>query len=143
MDNFFTLVSIKSSYFRLKYEVLVASSVFGVSVFSPINKLFLEYPYVRSTHILKFDPNKVWYSIFFSKLVDCIFFKIVKQHVCFVKDRGTYCSWERNINISAISSEVSHIFLSLLLRQLKEKWCCPVFTRCGEPCNLDENTKKM
>jgi hypothetical protein len=31
---------------------------------------------------------KVLYSIFYSKLVDCIFFKFIEQHIWFVKARG-------------------------------------------------------
>jgi hypothetical protein len=48
---------------------------------------------------LKFDPYRVWYSIFYSKLVNCILFKIIVQHVCFVKGRGTCGSGERNVKI--------------------------------------------
>ena len=43
---------------------------------------------------LKFDPYKVWYSIYYSKLVDCIFFEIIMQHICFVKGRWTCGSRE-------------------------------------------------
>jgi hypothetical protein len=46
---------------------------------------------------LKFDPNRVWCSIFHSKLVNCILFKIIVQHVRFVKGRGTFGSRERNV----------------------------------------------
>jgi hypothetical protein len=44
---------------------------------------------------LKFDPYRVWCSIFYSKLVNCILFKIIVQPVCFVKGRGTCGSGER------------------------------------------------
>jgi hypothetical protein len=48
---------------------------------------------------LKYDPYRVWCSIFYSKLVDCILFKIIVQHVRFVKGRGTCGSGERNVKI--------------------------------------------
>ena len=38
--------------------------------------------------VLKVDVYTVWYLIFYSKLVDCNFFKIFKQHVYFVIDWG-------------------------------------------------------
>jgi hypothetical protein len=38
---------------------------------------------------LKFDQYRVWCSIFYSKVVNCILFKIIVQHVRFVKGRGT------------------------------------------------------
>jgi hypothetical protein len=42
---------------------------------------------------LKYDPYRVWCSIFYSKLVNCILFKII------VKGRGTCNSGERNVKI--------------------------------------------
>jgi hypothetical protein len=48
---------------------------------------------------MKFDPYRVWCSIFYSKLVNCILFEIIVQHVRFVKDRGTCGSGERKVKI--------------------------------------------
>jgi hypothetical protein len=48
---------------------------------------------------LKFDPYRVWCSIFYSKLINCILFKIIVQYVRFMKGRGTCGSGERNFKI--------------------------------------------
>jgi hypothetical protein len=48
---------------------------------------------------LKFDPYRVWCSIFYSKLVNCILFKIIVQHVRFVKGKGTCGSGKKNVKI--------------------------------------------
>ena len=77
---------------------------------------------------LKFDPYWIWYSIFYSKLVDCILFKIVVQHICLVKGRVTCHSGERNVKIllafgnlphfsslhPQVERETSHVTLFLL-----------------------------
>jgi hypothetical protein len=81
---------------------------------------------------LKFDPYRVWCSIFYSKLVNCILFKIIVQHVCFEKDRGTCGSGERNVKIW-IDFRNLRFSLTSPLSQLREKSSHPVFTMCGEP----------
>ena len=76
----------------------------------------------------------VWYSIFYSKFVDCIFFlKIVEMQVPFVQDRRTFRSFERNISISARSSEVSQIFPHFTLMSTEREVMSPCFIKCGEP----------
>ena len=37
---------------------------------------------------LNFDLHRVWYLIFSSNFIDCIFFNTVVQYVCFEKGRG-------------------------------------------------------
>jgi hypothetical protein len=88
--------------------------------FSPIIILFLQYS--RNLMFLKFDPYRVWCSIFYSKLVNCILFKIIVQHIRFVKGRGT-CDFQKSPRFSLTSP----------LSQLREKSSRPVFTMCGEP----------
>ena len=82
----------ETTQFLSKSEVLVALSVFSSQY------LFHQYSRKRSWMFLKFDPYRVWCSIFYSKLVNCILFKIIVQHVRFVKGRGTCGSGERNVN---------------------------------------------
>jgi hypothetical protein len=82
---------------------------------------------------LKFDPYRVWCSIFYSKLVNCILFKITVQHVRFVKGRGTCGSRERNAKIWIDFWKSPTFSLTSPLSQEREKSSCPVFTMCGEP----------
>jgi hypothetical protein len=83
---------------------------------------------------LKFDPYRVWCSIFYSKLVNCILFKIIVQHVRFVKGRGTCGSGERNVKIWIDFRKSPRFSLTSPLSQEREKSSRPVFTMCGEPC---------
>jgi len=78
---------------------------------------------------LKFDPYRVSYSIFYSKLVDCILFKIAVQHLCFVKDRGTCGNGERSINILLAFQKSPRFSLN---REREVKSPC-FLTKCGEP----------
>ena len=55
---------------------------------------------------------------FIPSLLIASFFNIVQQNVCFVKDRGTCSSRERNIKISASSSEVTEFSLTSPLSQV-------------------------
>jgi hypothetical protein len=72
--------------FLSKSEVLDALKVFSnLHFFSPIIILFLQYSHKRSSMFLKFYPYRIWCSIFYSKLVNCILFKIIVQHVCLWK----------------------------------------------------------
>ena len=82
---------------------------------------------------LKFDPYRVCCSIFYSKLVNCILFKIIVQHVHFVKGRGTCGSGERNAKIWIDFRKSPRFSLTLTLSQEREKSSRPVFTMCGEP----------
>ena len=80
--------------FLSKSEVLVALSVFTSPVFfSPIIILFLQYSHKM---FLKCDPYRIWCSIFYSKLVNCI---LLRSLFIFVKGRGTCGSGERNVKI--------------------------------------------
>jgi len=74
---------------------------------------------------LKFELFRVWYSILYTKLVDCIFFKIVEQHICFVIGMGTYSSWERNVTISPSFSEVAQIFTLFVLKSTEREVMSP------------------
>ena len=89
---------------------------------------------------LKFNPFRVWCSIFYSKLIDCILFKIIVQHVCFVKGRGTCGSGERNVKVLIDFRKSPRYSLTSPLSQLREKSSRPVFTMCGEPCLMSSNT---
>jgi hypothetical protein len=82
---------------------------------------------------LKFDPYRVWCSIFYSKLVNCILFKIIVQHVRFVKGREKCGSGERNFKIWIDFRKSPRFSLTSPLSQLREKSIRPVFTMCGEP----------
>ena len=103
-------------------------SLFKSVIFSPIIILFLQYS--RKWKL----PYKVWCSIFYSKLVNCILFKIIVQHVRFVKGKGTCGSGERNVNILIDFRKSPRFSLTSPLSQLREKSSRPVFTMCGEPC---------
>ena len=95
--------------------------------------LFLQYSQIKelpcSWHVTLY---RVSYSLFYSKLVDCIFFQIPDNYICFVK-RGRACgSGKRNIKIFSRFKMSSRFSLTWPLNQLKEASCCPVFTKCGE-----------
>ena len=107
-------------------------SLFKSVFFSPIIILFLQYSHKRSM-FLKYDPYRVWCSIFYSKLVNCILFKIIVQHVRFVKGRGTCGSGERNIKILLAFQKSLRFSLTSPLSQLRGKSSCPVFTMYDEP----------
>jgi hypothetical protein len=79
---------------------------------------------------LKCDPYRVWCSIFYSKLVNCI---LLRSLFVFVKGRGTCGNGERNVKIW-INFRKSPRFSPLSpLSQEREKSSRPVFTMCGEP----------
>ena len=82
---------------------------------------------------LKFDPYRVWCPIFYSKLVNCILFKIIVQHVRFVKSRGTCGSGERNVKIWIDFRKSPRFSLTSPLSQEREKSSRPVFTMCVSP----------
>jgi hypothetical protein len=69
---------------------------------------------------LKYDPYRVWCSIFYSKLVNCILFKIIVQHVRFVKGRRTCISGERNVKILIDFRKSPRFSLTSPLSQLRE-----------------------
>ena len=121
--------------FLSKNEALVALiSLFKSVFFSPIIILFLQYSCKSlkgAPMFLKFDPYRVWCSIFYSKLVNCILFKIIVQPVCFVKGRGTCGSGERNVKILIDFRKSPRFSLTSPLSQLREKSSRPVFTMCG------------
>jgi hypothetical protein len=107
-------------------------SLFNSVFFSPIIILFLQYSHKM---FLKFDPYRVWCSILYSKLVNCILFKIIVQHVRFVKCRWTFGSGERNVKIWIDFRKSPRFSLTSPLSQEREKSSRPVFTMCGEPWN--------
>ena len=82
---------------------------------------------------LKCDPYRVWCSIFYSKLVNCI---LLRSLFVFVKGRGTCGSGERNVKIWIDFRKSPRFFLTSPLSQEREKSSRPVFTMCGEPCNI-------
>lgn len=72
---------------------------------------------MMSSNIHKTLPIEgLTFNILFPKLVDCIFFKIVEQHICFGNDRGHVI-----VGRETSSLEVTKIFPLLSLIQLKEK----------------------
>jgi hypothetical protein len=77
---------------------------------------------------LKCDPYRVWCSIFYSKLVNCI---LLRSFFVFVKGRGTCGSGEK-IWIDFWKSP--RFSLTSPLSQEREKSSRPAFTMCGEPC---------
>jgi hypothetical protein len=77
---------------------------------------------------LKIDPYRGWYSIFYSKLINCILFKIFVQHICFVKGRWTCSVCKRNDNILLAFLKSPRFSLTSPLRQLREMSSHPVFT---------------
>lgn len=98
--------------------------------FSPKTIHFLPYSQIRNSHVPEIWPIQG----LISKLVDCILFKIIVQHVYFVEDKGTCGSGERNVKISSSSSEVSQIYSHFALKSTERKVMPPYFTNCGEPC---------
>ena len=114
--------------FLSKSEVLVALVSLFKSVFcSPIIIPFLQYSCKRSSHV-----PEIW-PIFYSKLVNCILFKIIVQQFRFVKGRGTCGSGERKVKIWIDFRKSPRFSLTSPLSQLREKSSHPVFTMCGEP----------
>ena len=115
--------------FLSKSEVSVALvSLFKSVFFSPIIILFLQYSHKM---FLKCDPYRVWCSIFYSKLVNCI---LLRSLFVFVKGRGTCGSGERNVNIWIDFRKSPRSSLTSPLSQEREKSSHPVFTMCDEPC---------
>jgi hypothetical protein len=79
---------------------------------------------------LKCDPYRVWCSIFYSKLVNCI---LLRSLFVFVKGRGTCGSGEKNVKIWIDFRKSPRFSLTSPLSQEREKSSRPVFTMCGEP----------
>ena len=75
---------------------------------------------------LKFDQYRVCCSIFYSKLVNCILFKIIVQHV--VVEHAVV--GKETLKFGSIFGSLPDFSLS----QEREKSSHPVFTMCGEPC---------
>ena len=89
---------------------------------------------------LKYDPYRVWCSILYSKLINCILFKMIMQHVRFVKGRGTFQSRERNVNFFYRFSEVPQILLLRIDRNLcsvhEEITSIRLYTLCNPRSSL-------
>ena len=117
--------------FLSKSKVLVALSVKDKSVFfSPIIIYFFFNIQIKGAPMfLKCDPYRVWCSIFYSKLVNCI---LLKSLFVFVKGRGTCGSGERNV-IWIDFRKSPRFSLTSPSSQEWEKSSRPVFTMCGEP----------
>jgi hypothetical protein len=112
--------------FLSKSEVLVALSVFS----SPYFFHQLSYFFFNIPMFLKCDPYRVWCSIFYSKLVNCI---LLRALFVFVKGRGTCGSGERNLTFWIDFRKSPRFSLTSPLSQEREKSSRPVFTMCGEP----------
>ena len=90
---------------------------------------------------LKCDPYRVWCSIFYSKVVNCI---LLRSLFVFVKGRGTCGSRERNVKIWIDFRKSPRLSLTSPLSQEREKSSRPVFTMCGEPwCHLSKSLINM
>ena len=83
---------------------------------------------------LKYDPYRVWCSILYSKLINCILFKMIMQHVRFVKGRGTFQSRERNVIFFYRFSEVPQILLLRIDRNLCSVHLKEPQSGCTHPC---------
>ena len=88
VSDYFVLVSIISTYFHpldISMKFWSFCQILEDSLFSQIIILFLVYSHIQSSYvaaILSFEFDIQY--IFHSKLVDCIFFKIDEQYVCFM-----------------------------------------------------------
>jgi hypothetical protein len=129
VDDFFALVSMKLPYIHPKVKFMSPYQSLEVSIFSHTFSSIFKHKMLPCSWNLTYIRFDIQYLIP-NLLVASFYFKIIGQHVCFVKDRACD-SGERDIKISANSLEVFHIFL--LLSQLKEKSCHPIFTKCGKP----------
>ena len=114
-------------------------SLFKFVFFSPIIILFLQYSHKRELPCSWNLTHTVWCSIFYSKLINCILFKIIVQHVRFVKCRGTCSSGERNVKIWVDFQKSPRFSLTSPLSHEREKSSRPDFTMCGEPCSCDSS----
>ena len=85
----------------------------------PISIFFLQYSHKRGLMFLKFDQYRVWYSIFCSKLIDCILLKIVVQNVCFVKGRGHAVAGKEMLKFASLSHIFPHFVLKSTKREVK------------------------
>jgi len=70
-----------------------------------------------------------WANIIKIKLIiDCNLFKIVVQHICFVKGRGTCSSREKNVKILLVFRKSPRFSLTSPSSQLREKSSRPVLS---------------
>jgi hypothetical protein len=76
---------------------------------------------------LKYDPYRVWCSIFYSKLVNCI---LLRSLFIFVKGRGTCCSGERNAKIWIDFRKSPRFSLTSPLSQERERSQVTLFLLC-------------
>jgi hypothetical protein len=112
--------------FLSKSEVLVALiSLFKTVFFSPIIILFLQYSRKRSSHVPEIWPIQGLMVNILFQFVNCILFKIIVQHVRFVR--------KETFKISIDFQKSPRFSLTSPLSQLREKSSRPVFTMCGEP----------
>ena len=121
--------------FLSKSEVLVALSVFSSQYFLfiffffyPIIILFLQY-----SHKMSSDPYRVWCSIFYSKLVNCILLRSLCSTFVLWKVREHAVVGKETLKFESIFRS-SRFSLTSPLSQLREKPSRPIFIMCGEPC---------
>ena len=131
VGDFFVLVSIKSPNISVKKQSFSRPVSLFKSVF--ISYFFFNIHIRGAPMFLKCDPYRVWCSIFYSKLVNCI---LLRSLFVFVKGRGTCGSEERNVKIWIDFRKSPRFSLTSPLSQEREKSSRPVFTMCGEPCYM-------
>jgi hypothetical protein len=124
------LVSMKSPNFCQKAKFQSPCQSFQVRIFFTNNHTFSSIFTKRAPMFLKCDPYRIWCSIFYSKLVNCI---LLRSLFVFVKGRGTCGSGERNVKIWIDFRKSPRFSLTSPLSQEREKSSRPVFTMCGEP----------
>jgi hypothetical protein len=131
MGDFFALVSMKSPNFCQKAKFQSPLSVFSSPYFFHQYSYFFFNIHIKGAPMfLKCDPYRVWCSIFYSKLVNCI---LSRSLFVFVKGRGTCGNGERNVKIWIDFRKSPTFSLTSPLSQEREKSSRPVFTMCGEP----------
>ena len=90
--------SSKIALFPFKVLVALWTSLWKSVFFPSFNHTFSSI-YMYKEFPCSWNLTYPWFGIqnFISNFVDGIFFKIIEQHICFVKGRGTCCRGERNI----------------------------------------------
>ena len=102
---------------------VVVLSVFLSCYFLTYNHLFFNFHVKEGTIFRKFDPYRVWCSIFYSKLVDCILFMIFVQYILW--KLGTCSNGKRDVKILQAfwKSQISpHFAFKSTEREVLSKW---------------------
>ena len=133
VGDFIPLVSKKS----LSKWSCSALSVFEVSIFFKNTTFFLPYSQISSFHVSKIWPFQgLMFNILFQTYLIASFFKSVEKDVCFVKNREHVAIGKETFKSLQDIRMSPRFSLTLPLGKLKEKSCCPVLTKCGEPCEI-------